>query len=129
MKILRLAAVPVLIALFGVVAPAQTPATGRVMREKLAHSQKILEAILTSNFSQLERESAALSKATQSSAWSVLRGPEYVRQSERFLKSLEDLDAAAKGRDLDSAMKHYQELTSSCFGCHRFIKDNRIAGL
>jgi cytochrome c556 len=129
MKILRLAAVPVLIALFGVVAAAQTPATGRVMREKLGHSQKILEAILTSNFSQLERESAALSKATQSSAWSVLRGPEYVRQSERFLKSLQEMDAAAKERDLDAAMKHYQELTTSCFGCHRFMKDKRIAGL
>ena len=129
MKILRLAAVPVLIALVGVAATAQTPATGRVMREKLGHSQKILEAILTSNFSQLERESTALSKATQSPAWSVLRGPEYIRQSERFLKSLQEMDAAAKGRDLDAAMMHYQELTSSCFGCHRFMKDKRIAGL
>lgn len=128
MKILTLAAVPVLIALFGVVAPAQTPATGRVMREKLGHSQKILEAILTSNFTQLERESAALSKATQSSAWTVLRGPEYVQQSERFLKSLKDLDTAARERDLDAAMKHYQELTTSCFGCHRFMKDKRLAG-
>ena len=129
MKILTFAAVSVLVALFGVVTPAQTPATGRVMREKLGHSQKILEAILTSNFAQLERESAALSKATQSSAWSVLRGPEYVRQSERFLKSLQEMDAAAKERDLDAAMAHYQELTSSCFGCHRFMKDKRIAGL
>ena len=128
MKILTFAAVPVLVALFGVVTPAQTPATGRVMREKLGHSQKILEAILTSNFSQLERESAALSKATQSSAWTVLRGPEYVQQSERFLKSLKDLDTAARERDLDAAMKHYQELTTSCFGCHRFIKDKRLAG-
>ena len=96
MKILKLAVVPVLIVLFGVVAPAQSPATGRVLREKLGHSQKFLEAILTSNFAQLERESAALSKATQSSAWSVLRGPEYVRQSERFLKSLQEMDAAER---------------------------------
>ena len=128
MKTLRLAAIPALLALFGVVVAAQTPSTGRVMREKLGHSQKILEAILTSNFSQLERESAALSKATQAPAWTVLRGPEYVHQSERFLKSLQDLDTAAKERDLDAAVKYYTDLTMSCFGCHRYMKDKRLAG-
>jgi hypothetical protein len=128
MKNLRRAAVLTFVAISGAAVLAQTPSTGRVMREKLGHSQKILEAILTSNFSQLERESAALSKATESSAWAVLKGPEYVQQSERFLKSLRDLSAAAKERDLDSAMKHYQSLTTSCYGCHRFMKDKRLAG-
>ena len=127
MKIVKRSAIGVLLVLSGVVASAQTPATGRVMREKLGHSQKILEAILTSNFPQLERESAALSKATQSSAWMVLRGPEYVTQSQRFLKSLQALDTAARERDLDAAMKNYMELTTSCFGCHRYMKDKRIA--
>jgi len=128
MKTLRLAAVLALIALSGGAAIAQTPATGRVMREKLGHSQKILEAILTSNFAQLERESAALSKATESSAWTVLKGPEYIQQSERFLKSLRDLSDAAKERDLDAAMNDDQSLTTSCYGCHRFMKDKRVAG-
>src|SRR6476619_4542177 len=98
------------------------------MREKLGHSQKILEAILTSNFAQLERESAALSKATDSSAWTALKGPEYIQQSERFLQSLRDLSDAAKERELDAAMKDYQSLTTSCYGCHRFMKDKRVAG-
>jgi len=128
MKNLRLAAVLAAIAISGGPALAQTPATGRVMREKLGHSQKILEAILTSNFAQLERESAALAKATESSAWTVLKGPEYITQSERFLKSLRDLEEAAKTRDLDAAMKDYQSLTTSCYGCHRFMKDKRLAG-
>jgi len=74
----------------------QTPATGRVMREKLGHSQKILEAILTSNFALLDRESAALAKATESPAWTVLKGPEYMKQSDAFLKALRELSAAAK---------------------------------
>jgi len=119
---------PGLAGLSGSVVFAQTPSTGRVMREKLGHSQKILEAILTSNFAQLERESTALSKATESSAWTVLKGPEYVQQSERFLKSLRDLSAAAKERDLDAAMTNYTALTNSCFACHRYMKDRRLAG-
>ena len=106
----------------------QTPATRRVMREKLGHSQKILEAILTSNFTLLETESTALTKVTQSPAWTVLQGPEYLRQSEAFLKSLRELGAAARDRDLDTAVSRYTALTTSCFACHRYMKDRRLAG-
>jgi cytochrome c556 len=97
------------------------------MREKLAQSQRILEAILTSNFDLLERESAALGKVTQSPAWTALQGPEYLRQSEAFLSALRDLSAAAKDRDLDAAATRYAALTMSCFACHRYMKDRRIA--
>jgi cytochrome c556 len=122
----------VLILLLGAVSSqagfGQTPATRRVMREKLGHSQKILEAILTSNFTLLETESAALTKVTQSPAWTVLQGPEYLRQSEAFLKSLRELGAAARDRDLDTAVSRYTALTTSCFACHRYMKDRRLAG-
>ena len=97
------------------------------MREKLGHSQKILEAILTSNFALLDRESAALAKATEVPAWTVLQGPEYMRQSEAFLKALRELRDAAKGRDLDAAAQRYNTLTTSCFACHRYMKDRRLA--
>jgi cytochrome c556 len=117
----------VLVALSGAVAFGQTPATGRVMREKLAHSQKILEAILTSNFALLERESAALGRVTQAPAWTVLKGPEYLRQSEAFLKALRELRDAAREHDLDTAAQRYTVLTMTCFGCHRYMKDRRLA--
>ena len=107
--------------------PAQTPATKRVMREKLAHSQMILEAILTSNFALLDRESAALARATEDPAWTVLKGPEYLRQSEAFLKTLKELRDAAKDHDLDSAAERYTVLTMNCFGCHRYMKGRRLA--
>jgi hypothetical protein len=116
-----------LVALSGAVVFGQTPATGRVMREKLAHSQRILEAILTSNFGLLERESAALAKATELPAWTVLKGPEYLRQSEAFLKALGELRNAAREHDLDAAVLRYNALTTSCFACHRYMKDRRLA--
>jgi len=116
-----------LVAIAGSAGIAQTPATGRVMREKLGHSQKILEAILTSNFAMLDRESAALAKATESPAWTVLKSPEYMKQSDAFLKALRELTAAAKDRDLDTAAQRYTALTMSCFACHRAMKDRRIA--
>ena len=116
-----------LVVMSGSVGSAQTPGTGRVMREKLGHSQKILEAILTSNFVLLERESAALAKATDSPAWTVLKGPEYMKQSDAFLKALRELTAAARDHDLDTAAQRYNALTTACFGCHRSMKDRRLA--
>lgn len=124
----RLVLILLLVAVSSQAGFGQTPATRRVMREKLGHSQKILEAILTSNFTLLETESAALTKVTQSPAWTVLQGPEYLRQSEAFLKSLRELGAAARDRDLDTAVNRYTALTTSCFACHRYMKDRRLAG-
>ena len=124
---IRLGVVLLLVAISGPAGSGQTPATARVMREKLAHSQKILEAILTSNFTLLDRESAALAKATEAPAWTVLKGPEYMRQSEAFLKALRELRDAANGRDLDAAVQRYNALTTTCFACHRYMKDRRLA--
>ncbi len=105
----------------------QTPATGRLMREKLAHAQRVLEALTTSDYALLERESTALSEATKQLGWSVLKTPEYSRQSDVFLRATEDLIAAAKQRDLDLAAMHYVSLTMSCYQCHRYIKNTRVA--
>jgi cytochrome c556 len=105
----------------------QTVATGRVMREKLAHSQRILEAILVSDFALLEKETTALSKATEAPGWFVLEGPEYQRQSAAFLRATRDLLDAAKERDLDTAANAYMTLTMTCYQCHRYMKNARIA--
>lgn len=107
---------------------AQTPSTGRVMRDKLTHSQRILEAILTSDFALLDRESAALVRATELPGWSVLKSPEYLRQSAAFTSAILNLREAARARDLDTASLEYVSLTLSCFQCHKHIKGARIAG-
>ena len=124
---IRIVVILLIVVISGSAGSGQTPATRRVMREKLGHSQKILEAILTSNFALLERETAALAKVTEAPAWTALKGPEYLRQSEAFLKALRELRAAAKEHDLDTAAQRYTVLTMTCFGCHRYMKDRRLA--
>jgi cytochrome c556 len=123
----RLVVILALVALSGATVPGQTPATGRVMRDKLTHSQKMLEAIMTSDFALLDRESAELARATEAPGWFVFNSPEYLRQSAAFLHAVQDLAAAAKDRDLDAAATHYTTLMRSCFDCHRYMKNQRIA--
>lgn len=119
--------VALVVALLGTTS-AQTPATGRVMRDKLTHTQKILEAIMVSDYEALERESAALVRATELPAWSVLKSPEYMRQSAAFVSAINDLRDAAKVRDLDAAALNYMALTLTCFQCHKHLKGVRVAG-
>jgi hypothetical protein len=105
----------------GVSSSAQTPRLHRVMRDKLEHSQKILEAVVTSNWDQLDREGRALARASQDPAWSVLKMPEYVRYSQAFLRATDDLIEAAKLRDLEAASLGFISLSTSCVSCHRYI--------
>jgi cytochrome c556 len=108
-------------------APAQTARTAPMMREKLVHAQAVLEALTTSNFDLLGREAAALSRIAQSPRWSELKTKELRVPVEDFLKAVNDLDAAAKRRDLDGAAASYGAMVGSCYQCHRRLKDLRIA--
>ncbi|MGB7220200.1 MAG: hypothetical protein WBD07_15485 [Vicinamibacterales bacterium] len=123
----RLSLVVLLLALSGPDAPAQTAATSRVMREKLGHSQKILEAIMTSDFKSLEERSLALANVTKTEGWAVLKSAEYLRQSAAFVRALDDLVASARQKNLDTAVIHYMGMTMTCYECHRHLKNTRIA--
>ena len=106
---------------------AQTARMTQVMRTKLDHSQRILEAVVTSNWQLLDRESREMALVVRDPAWSSLAMPEYVRHSQAFLRATDDLIAAAKLRDLESASLGFIALTTSCVNCHRYLARARIA--
>ena len=108
-------------------ASAQTARTGRLMREKLQHSQRILQALTTSDWALLQRETQALTSVTKNPTWTELITPELRPYTGAFQKALADLTTAADRRDYDSAGASYTALTSSCFGCHKHVMNLRIA--
>ena len=107
--------------------PAQTARTGAMMREKLGHAQKILEALTTSNRDLLAAESGALVTIAKSPRWAELKTRELGIYTESFLKAVAELDAAAKRNDFDTAAAQYNAMTTACYQCHRRLKDLRIA--
>ena len=124
---IRLLVAVLLISLIAGPAPSAQPArTKQIMRAKLEHSQKILEAVVTSNWQLLERESGDMALVVQDPAWSSLMMPEYIRYSEAFLRATTDLTEAAKLRDLESASLGLISLTASCVSCHRYLARARI---
>lgn len=105
-----------------------TPQLSRVMRAKLAHSQVILEAVVTSNWSVLDRESRALALVVRDPAWTMaLTEPEYLRQSDAFSRALQDLIEASAKRNLELAADAQIALTASCVRCHVHMTRRRVA--
>jgi cytochrome c556 len=105
----------------------QTPRTGRLMREKLTHAQKVLEALTTSNQELLLSESAALERITHSPRWDELRMTELQNYTDAFLKAVHEPNAAAGRREFEAAATEYGDMTMACVRCHRRLKDMRIA--
>lgn len=121
-------AVVALSAFFGLAAsPSQRPALNRVMREKLVHAQKILEAVVTSDWVILETHSRELERLTDDPRWMVLKYPEYAQHSAAFVRAIRDLHRAAAQRDLEQAPKAYVAVTLQCVECHRYLARERLA--
>ena len=100
----------------------------KVMRAKLGHSQAILGAVVTSNWTVLDKESRALALAVRDPAWGfALTEPEYLRQSDAFSRALQDLIEASAKRDLDAAANAHVALTASCVRCHVHMTRRRVA--
>jgi cytochrome c556 len=107
---------------------SQTARTGRLMREKLQHSQRILAALVTSDYGLLQRETQALTAIAQSPEWSMLITPDLRPYTNEFTRALADLSAASGRRDYDSAGVSYGALTASCISCHKHVAKSRVAG-
>lgn len=106
----------------------QAPALNKVMREKLVRSQAILAAVITSDWSTLDRESRSLAAVVRDPVWATsLTEPEYLRQSDAFSRALQDLIEASAKRDLEAAGNADVMLTASCVRCHMHMTRRRIA--
>jgi hypothetical protein len=106
---------------------SQGPELNAVMREKLVHAQKILEAVVTSDWIGLETHSRELERLTSDQRWMVLKYPEYSRHSASFVASVRALHSAAAQRELEQTPKAYVNMTLQCVECHRYLARMRIA--
>ena len=108
-------------------AEGQTVQTKQVMQQKLAQSQQLLGAVVTSNWTALTQRTQALESLTRQPGWQVLQTPEYRNYTAAFEKAMQALAAAAQQRDQRTAATAYNELVNSCVECHRYVARSRIA--
>ncbi|HEU5258070.1 MAG TPA: cytochrome c [Vicinamibacterales bacterium] len=108
-------------------AEGQTQQTKQVMQQKLAQSQQLLGAVVTSNWAALTQRTQALESLTRQPGWQFLETPEYRTYTTAFEKATQALAAAAQQRDQRTAATAYSQLVNSCVECHRYVARARIA--
>jgi len=108
-------------------AEGQTTQTKQVMQQKLAQSQQLLAAVVTSNWTTLTQRTQALESLTRQPGWQFLQTTEYRSYTTAFEKATQALAAAAQQRDQRASATAYNQLVSSCVECHRYVARARIA--
>jgi len=109
--------------------PGQGPDLARLMREKLDRAEKILEAMVTSDWATLDTQSRELEQLTSDPRWMVLKYPEYARHSSAFVRAVQDLRRASAQRDLEKVPRAYNAMTLQCVECHRYVARARTVGV
>jgi hypothetical protein len=107
---------------------AQSPALEMAMRDKLSHTQQLLEAIVTADFPAVDRHAERLSRISYAEigSWQANAQPDYVQQAVLFLSSVQGLREAAAKRNGDLALQEYTALVSSCVRCHMLPSVARV---
>lgn len=103
-----------------------TPKRPSVMQRKLAHAQKVLEALALEDFDKMRTSATDLQECARETSWMVSTKPNYKTYSNDFVRHLEALKAAAKKRNTDAAALAYVEMTLTCVKCHQFVRDEGI---
>lgn len=103
---------------------AQNQTLKTLMRAKLVNSQRLLESLVTADFTAIRRDADALSQITEKEivSWQLGVQPEYAKQATFFVLSVRGLQEAAASRNLDAAIHEYTTLVSSCTRCHAHVR-------
>jgi hypothetical protein len=107
--------------------PKADPKVSELMRQKLEHSQKILEGIALEDFDLIGKHADELIVLSKRLEWKVLKTPKYEVHSNDFRRAAEDLIRNAKDKNLDAASLSYVELTLTCVRCHKHVREVRMA--
>jgi cytochrome c556 len=102
--------------------PDEVKDVKKFMRAKLTYSQEALEGLTLENFTAIERNAQQMALLSQDASWNVLETMEYYERSADFRRSVQELQAAARNKNLDGAALAYMGVTLKCIECHRYVR-------
>lgn len=92
------------------------------MRQKLMHSQKLLEALALEDFEGIAKNSQAISLLSQDEIWQVLQSADYLQYSKEFRRAADAVTESGRKRNLDGAALGYVDMTLKCVQCHKYVR-------
>ncbi len=98
------------------------------MRAKLTHSEKVLDGLTREDYELIAKHSQAMSLLCQDEEWQVLKTAEYSERSREFRRSVDELSAAARAKNLEAATLAYVDTTMKCVSCHSYLRRTNQRG-
>jgi hypothetical protein len=105
----------------------KAPAIREFMRQKLTHSQAVLEGIALEDFNLILVNARKLVAMSHEGSWRVLEGSGYNEHSVTFRRNAEALVKASNLASLDGATLAYVKMTMSCVECHKYVRTKQAA--
>ncbi len=97
------------------------------MQIKLSHSQKVLEGLVREDYDLIGKHAQEMSLLSLAETWQVITTPEYVEFSRKFRRAADKLADMAKKKNLDQATTAYNQVTTSCVECHKYVRQVQLA--
>lgn len=104
-------------------------AVANFMRQKLEHSQKVLEGLALENFPMIVKNAKELNSLGRTAKWHVLQTPEYAQYSAEFVRLTEKLGKMGRDKNTEGATLAYVELTMNCVNCHKHVRKIRAVSI
>jgi len=100
-----------------------------IMKQKLVHSQQLLEGVALADFAKIEKNADDLIILSHKAAWRVLQTADYIRFSDEFRRGCEGIIKMAKQKNIDGASLAYVQVTLTCVNCHKHVREVRMASV
>ena len=97
------------------------------MHVKLKHSQKVLEGLVLNDFTMVAKNAQNMSLLSLDETWQVMTTPEYLEYSRKFRVATDALSSAAKRNNLEQSTVAFNQMTTRCVECHKYVRDVRMA--
>jgi cytochrome c556 len=97
------------------------------MRVKLVHAQKTIEGLVEEDYDKIAKNSQEMSLLTMAATWQVLTTADYLKYSREFREAADKLTEAAKKKDLEKSTKAFNDVTTRCVECHKYVRGVKIA--
>jgi hypothetical protein len=119
---------PVLALSFLAISALQTARQGTVeslMKAKAGYAHRLLDAVVMGDLETARDQAFRLKAVAQTADWNVMDTPEYVRESEAFIRATDRLLQSAASKNPDAVALAYVDVTLSCVHCHRYVNAQR----
>ncbi len=94
-----------------------------LMRQKLDHAQRLLEALSIGDFERIIAHSEELQRISLEARWSQPHSPAYAEYGEDFRSALERVVRGAENQNIDGAALNYVQMVLTCVQCHKVVRE------